>query len=114
MASCVVWVDSAHAKIFKLSVEGVKKKIIARDVPNTDEDFFHLVTNEIGEPPERLLIMGAGSIKVQLKNHLKKFHQDNLIDSLVGVEPMPDVTDLEILEASRKYFKKTAGQYLSM
>ena len=116
MGSCVVWVDSVHAKVFKLSVAGVKRKIIHINAahPGTEESFFHDVTSEIGAPPERLLIMGSGPAKNELKKYLQKFHYHDLLESLVGVEPLPEVTDLQILEASRKYFKKHSSYYLSM
>lgn len=116
MGSCVVWVDSVHAKVFKLSVAGVKKKLlqINADHPNSEESFFHDVMNEIGEPPERLLIMGSGTAKNDFKKFLEKYHKANLLESLVGVEPLPDANDLQILEASRKYFKKHSDYSLSM
>jgi stalled ribosome rescue protein Dom34 len=116
MGSCVVWVDSVHAKVFKLSVAGVKRKIIHINAthPNSEESFFQDVMNEIGEPPERLLIMGSGTTKNDFKKFLEKYHKDNLLESLVGVEPLPDVNDLQILEASRRYFKKHSDYSLSM
>ena len=116
MSSCVVWLDYVHAKVFKLSVAGVRRKVVnsISHPEESEEKFFADVANEIGEPPERLLIMGEGAAKLSFKKFLEKNHQKNLMESLVGIEPLPDVTDLQILEASRKYFKKHSGYNLSM
>ncbi len=117
MSACVVWIDSEHAKIFKLNVSGVEKKTLHLNEAtvkgahhdnhkkNAEEKFFHDVANEIGAV-EELLIFGSGLAKNHFKTHLEKHHHDSLSKHLVGVEPLDHLTDNQILEAGRKYFKK--------
>ena len=117
MSACVVWIDSEHAKIFKISASGVEKKQMKHhDVHpigarhdnhkhNAEEHFFHEVAKELGSP-EELLIFGAGMAKSHFKTHLEKHNHANLAKHIVGVETLDQLTDNQILEASRKFFKK--------
>ncbi len=120
MSSCVIWIDSKHAKIFKLSPEGiVKKELSHHEVPpigkshdnyinNAEEHFFHEVTQSLGQPDE-LLVYGAGVAKLHFRNHLEKHNHKKLFEALVGVETLDSVTDNQILAASRAFFKKHHG-----
>lgn len=116
MSACVVWIDSENAKIFKLSPDGTIKNHIHSHTThpigrkhdahkhNSEEHFFHEVAQSIGQV-EELLVFGAGPAKNHFKNHLEKHH--HLISKhLVGVEPLDHLSDNQILEASRRFFKK--------
>lgn len=115
MSACVVWIDSKTAKIFKLASDGVVKKELSHHevapigkrhdnyIQNAEKHFFNEVALSIGTPNE-LLVFGAGVAKSHFKNHLES-HNANLFKSLVGVETLDSVTDNQILEASRKFFK---------
>jgi stalled ribosome rescue protein Dom34 len=118
MASCVLWIDRENAKIFKLSSSGVdKKEMKHHDIPpfgahhdnhkhNAEEKFYHDVATAIGQV-EELLIMGPGVAKTHFKNHLEKHNHKDLLGKVVGVEALESMTDNQVLEASRKFFKKT-------
>jgi stalled ribosome rescue protein Dom34 len=117
MSACVVWIDSEHAKIFSISTSGVEKKMMKHHSVNpigahhdnhkhnAEEKFFHDVALAIGHV-EELLIFGAGMAKLHFKSHLDKHHHQQLAKHVVGVETLDNLTDNQILEASRKFFVK--------
>jgi stalled ribosome rescue protein Dom34 len=118
MSACVLWIDKENAKIFKLNNKGVdKKEMKHHDVPpfgahhdnhkhNAEEKFYHEVATAIGHVDE-LLIMGPGVAKTHFKNHLEKHNHKELLNKVVGVEALELMTDNQVLEASRKFFKKS-------
>ncbi len=117
MSACVLWIDSEHAKIFKISATGVDKKMMKHHSVNpigahhdnhkhnAEEHFFHEVAQELGTV-EELLIFGAGVAKSHFKNHLEKHNHNQLTKSLVGIETLDNLSDNQILESARKFFKK--------
>ena len=117
MSACVIWLDSEHAKIFNISAKGVEKKMMKHHEVNpigshhdnhkrnAVEHFYHEIAKSIGKP-EELLIFGAGLAKNHFKTHLEKHHHADLAKHVVGVETLDQLTDNQILEASRKFFKK--------
>ena len=117
MSACVIWMDSEHAKIFKISTSGIEKKTLKHHSVNphdshhdshkhtTEERFFHDIATTVG-PVEELLVFGAGLAKTHFKTHLEKHHHAALAKHLVGVETLDLMTDNQILEAGRKFFKK--------
>ena len=117
MSACIVWMDYEHAKVFKLSASGIEKKMMHhKSAPphdahhdsfkhNAEERFFHEIASEIGNS-EEVLVFGAGLAKNHFKTHLEKHHHTDLAKHLVGVEPLDHLTDNQILEAGRKFFKK--------
>lgn len=117
MSACVIWIDSEHAKIFNISASGVKKKLLKRHEVhpngahhdthkhNAEEHFFHEVAMGVGDV-EELLVFGSGLAKTHFKTHLEKHHHHELFKHLVGVETLDHLSDNQILEAARKFFKK--------
>lgn len=117
MSACVIWMDSEHAKIFKISVDGIDKKMMRQHSTdpsgahhdshkhNAEEHFFHEVATAVGNV-EELLVFGAGMAKNHFKTHLEKHHHGQLAKHLVGVETLDNLTDNQVLEAARKFFKK--------
>lgn len=117
MSSCLVWIDSVHAKVFDISPSGIKRKVVKLNAIqhsnnhyeanrlNSEENFFHDVATTLGKDAERFLIMGPGVAKGNFKKHLERHHHP-LIPKLVGIETLADVSDNKILEASRNHFKK--------
>ena len=117
MSSCILWIDSKNAKIFKLTPEGVVKKELSHHeiapigkthdqyLKNAEKLFFHEVALSIGSPDE-LIVFGAGLAKTHFKNHLETHQHSDILKVLVGVETLDSVSDNQILEASRKFFKK--------
>ena len=72
---------------------------------NAEEHFFHEIATAIGKMDE-LLVFGSGMAKTHFKTHLEKHNHHDLTKSLVGVEVLENLTDNQILEAGRKFFKK--------
>lgn len=117
MSACVIWIDSEHAKIFKISTSKIDKQTLKHHSVNpigshhdshkhnSEEKFFHEVALAIGDV-EELLIFGSGLAKNHFKTHIEKHHHSQLAKHIVGVEPLDHLTDNQILEASRKFFKK--------
>jgi stalled ribosome rescue protein Dom34 len=117
MSACVVWMDSEHAKIFKISAAGIEKKTLKHHSVNphdshhdahkadAEQKFFHEIAGTIGNV-EELLVFGSGLAKTHFKSHLEKHHHTDLAKHLVGVEALDHLTDNQILEAGRKFFKK--------
>ncbi len=60
MSACVIWMDSEHAKIFKISVDGIDKKMMKQHSVdpsgshhdshkhNAEEHFFHEIATAVG------------------------------------------------------------------
>lgn len=117
MSACVVWIDSQRARVFKISAEGIQKKMMKQHAVqsvgahhdnhkhNSDEHFFQDVATFVGSPDE-LLVFGSGKAKNHFKNHLEKHNRNDLARHLVGVETLGNLSDNQILEAARKFFKK--------
>ncbi|MCM0606468.1 MAG: hypothetical protein KA715_10290 [Xanthomonadaceae bacterium] len=117
MSACVVWIDSEHAKVFKISASGIDKKTMKHHEAdnksahhdehkhNAHEYFFNAVAKEIGKVDD-LLVFGSGVAKSHFKTHLEKHHPADLAKHLVGVETLELLSDNQILEAARKFFKK--------
>ena len=116
MSACVLWIDSEHAKIFKISIDGIVKKLLSQHSVhpsgarhdqhkiNSENKFFHEIAVSINST-EELLILGAGLAKNHFKNHLEAHHQE-LHKHIVGFETLDSVSDNQILEFSRQFFKK--------
>jgi len=117
MAACVVWIDSEHAKLFKISAAGVEKKEMKKHgaqhsnshqdahFHQQEEHFFKEISQAVGKV-EELLVFGPGPAKAHFKTHLEKHHKHDMLPHLVGVESLDKMSDNQILEASRKFFKK--------
>lgn len=117
MSACIVWIDSEHAKLFKIGTNGVEKKDMKLHSPSHsnghhdnhknehEKKFFHEVAVAIGSV-EELLVFGSGMAKTHFKQHLDNHHKSDLAKHLVGVEALDHLTDNQILEAGRKFFKK--------
>jgi len=118
MAACVLWIDSQYARVFKISAAGIKRKIVKlnriqhhnghveRNLLNAEDKFFQDVIAAIGEVTERFLIMGPAQAKLNFKKYLEKHNYRNLLRPLVTVMAADDMTDNQILEASRLQFRR--------
>ena len=118
MQACIVWVDYLHARVFKVSPTGIVKKVIklnaiqhsnghrARNFENSEEKYFQDVVNAIGKPPLNLLVMGSGLAKNNFQDFLEKKQKNKLYKCLVGFVKIADLSDNQILKASRQFFKK--------
>jgi stalled ribosome rescue protein Dom34 len=117
MSASVLWLDTEHAKVFKISADAVEKKEVKlhgmshsnnkqeTHKDNLEQHFFKEVCSTIGKV-EELLVFGPGMAKTHFRTFLEKNHKHDLYKNLVGVEPLDSLTDNQILESSRKFFKK--------
>lgn len=117
MSACVIWIDSQHAKLFKISASGIVSHELKKHShkhsnshqdshKHQEEEHFFCEVAQAASKPEELLIFGPGVAKSHFKNHIEKHNQSDLAKVLVGVEPLDHLSDNQILEASRKFFKK--------
>ena len=118
MQACIVWVDYLHARVFKVSPTGIVKKVIklnaiqhsnghrAGNFKISEENYFQDVINAIGKPPLHLLVMGSGLAKNNFQDFLEKKQKNKLYKCLVGLVKIADLSDNQILKASRQFFKK--------
>lgn len=118
MQTCVVWVDYLHARVFKISPAGVVKKVIklnaiqhsnghrSGNFKNSEENYFRDVVKAVGKPPLNLLVMGSGLAKNNFQDFLEKKQKNQLYKCVVGLVKIADLSDNQILKASRQFFKK--------
>lgn len=116
MSACIVYIDSEHAKIFKLKEKKVEemnlKKHEVMHHTHGDHDkahkasnhFFHEVAGALKGMTEILLI-GPGLAKTHLKAHIDEHHKAELSKHVVGVETVDKITPNQMLEVGRKFFK---------
>ncbi len=112
----VVWLDSSEAEIFHLNASGTKKEHLKKHThehstshgdareDQQNEHFFHEIAGKLAGAKE-ILIMGPGLAKTHLKSHLEKHHHAALAQKVVGVETSERVTENQVLEHARKFFK---------
>lgn len=114
MSAYVVWVDTEHAKVFKLATSGVESKNVKnhhhnhhgynpRDQHPDHEKYYHEVAEHVKDASE-LLILGPGLGKDHFKKHLDSHHA-SLAKKVVGIETTDHPTDNQILAYTRKFFK---------
>lgn len=125
MSACVVWIDSQNAKVFSISPKGIQHKSLKMHgaehsgghhdahKKNSEEHFFHEVASAVGSV-EELLVFGPGVAKNHFKSHLEKHHHAQLAKHLVGCESLEQLSDNQILEAARKFFKKYNTYHVSI
>jgi hypothetical protein len=115
MSSYVVWIDTEHAKVFKMSAEGNTHHDVKnhehshhgfnpRDQHPDHQKFYHSVAEKLKGAGE-ILIVGPGLGKDHFKNHLEKHHASDLAKKVLSVESMDHPSDPQILAHARKFFK---------
>jgi len=116
MAYFVIWTDSDHAKVFKLSSSGTQEETVKRhgqhgagghhnkgDKSNEDH-FFHDICKHL-QGAEEILIVGPGLAKTHLKHHFDSHHAHDLAKKVVGVESLDHPTEGQIVAFGKKFFK---------
>lgn len=114
MTASILFIDSNHAKIFKLIPAKMETSELKKhgdshpsDDNKTDEyekHFFTDVTSQLKDASQ-LLIVGPGQAKTRFKTHLEN-HQQALAKNIVGVETIDQLSDAKIIEVGRKFFKE--------
>jgi stalled ribosome rescue protein Dom34 len=111
-----LWVDHAHAFIYKYTANGVEETKIdshihADRVDNEAkhkmyEKFYHDLTGKMSDAQE-LMIMGPRTAKDEFKHHLDKHHHQKLAKVVVGVETMRShPTTAMMREKAGDFFKE--------
>ena len=114
MSAYVVWLDSHHAKLFKMTPDGAEYKMDKHEIKHHDSrddanhknvsKFFEEVAGKLRDASEVLLV-GPGEARKQFKHHLENHHHAELAKKIVGNEPMDHPHDAQILAHARKFFK---------
>jgi len=115
MNASILFIDSDHAKIFKLNPEKMEsstlKKHESSHHASADEKkdehekhFFTDVTSALVGTTE-LLIVGPGQAKNRFKAHLDTHHHQGLAQAVIGVETVDHPTDPQIIAVGKKFFK---------
>ena len=117
----VVWLDSEHAKIFKLLPGGKSEQEVLKSGVRKDhhtgpsnqgsahhqaeEHFLHDLAGKL-KPAVEVLVVGPGIAKSHFKHHLEKHHHSDLLKKVVAFENMDHPTDGQIVDMAHKFFKK--------
>jgi stalled ribosome rescue protein Dom34 len=117
MSAVIVWLDHQEAQVYHLSAQGTKKEHLkkhAHEHSNShgdarhhqqDEHFYHEIAGKLAGA-EEVLLMGPGLAKNHFKTHLEKHHHAVLAKKVVGVETVDHITENQLMETARKFFKK--------
>ena len=119
-AHAVVWIDHHEARIILFNRDAVDEKIVhpdhavhhlhskagSRDGARAPEDpaFYHDVADALKDT-QSLFVVGPANSKTELVKHLHA-HFPELGKRIAGVEAMERVTDGELLDAARHFFKR--------
>ncbi|MBC7386933.1 MAG: eRF1 domain 2 [Cryobacterium sp.] len=115
MSARILFIDSDHAKIFKLNADKIdthamKKHDAQHQVggggkeDEQEKHFFHDVAKELAGTTE-LLVVGPGLAKIRFKTHLETHHHQDLCKAVVGMEAIDHPTDPQIMAVGKKFFK---------
>ncbi len=117
MSYVVVWTDKLHSRTFSFTAAGVQghhfekrsheKHPHANDTRAAHDEqnrFFSELAAGLKEATE-LLIVGPGVGKNQFANYLEVHSPHDLFKKVVGIEPLDDVTDPQIVAFAKKYFR---------
>ncbi len=116
MNNFVIWLDTQDAKIFELKPEGIEKSHVKKSGPDhhhnkkdqvTDSQlghYFDALAEKI-KSADQILLLGPSLGKNHFKTHLES-HKSGLASKIIGMENLENVSEKQILEASRTFFKE--------
>ena len=118
MTNFALWIDHAHASVYKFHdgvVEETKFRASEMNIPEENvghenklhdhHHFFHLIAENL-QGVHKLLVMGPGIAKNEFKHHCENHHHQKLAQEIIGLEPMEShPTKMMIIHAAQKYFK---------
>ncbi len=115
----VVWIDHIQAKIFFFDRQGAELHNLTATLPHRqthnkagtidgkrnppDQRFYHDVVLAL-EPAMEWLIIGPGSARIELEEHIRS-HHPQLNGRIIGVEAADHPTDGQIVEHARRFFR---------
>lgn len=119
----VVWIDHREARVFSFGAEDAEKKRIRADEPRhkvrhagnveggnavrDNRQFFEAILASLEQQLKDVgewLIVGPGDTKKDFQKYVEG-HAEMLASKLVGIGPMEDPTDDELVTAARQHFK---------
>lgn len=118
MQNIIIWLDSKEAFGFNLKVSGTEKFHLIKKsidhhrrhkkdihVDSNAEHYYHELALKL-KGVNRLLLLGPSLCKTHFKNYLETHDANGLGKSIIGVHSLEHVTENQILEAGRKFFKQ--------
>ncbi len=112
----VVWMDSKHAKVYRIQGEKFEVTTAAANTPDhhthsksedkhkDDHRYFAAIVDLLGHSADRILLVGPGNAKTHFKTHLEDHHNKELAKRVVGTETMDHPTDAQLVAHAHKYF----------
>lgn len=116
MSAYVVWMDSEHAKVFRVKGGDILiVKVLRHDrdhhTANKNDSkqkdsprFFQDVADHLKSTNDRVLLVGPGVSKNHFVTYLDRHHQKALAQRIVGTETMDHPTDAQVVAYARQYF----------
>jgi stalled ribosome rescue protein Dom34 len=116
MSAYIVWLDHKEAQVYQLTPQGPKKEHLKKSMhehsnshadarhDQQDSKFYHEIAAKLSQANEILLI-GPGLAKNHFKTHLEQHHHAQLAKKVVGVETVDHITEPQMLDVARKFFK---------
>ena len=119
MAGMIVWLDHNDAEVFHLDGKNSPKQHLkkhGRDsaashahggakIEPHDERYYHEIAQALKEA-DQILILGPGLAKNHFRTHLEKHYHSSIFSKIVGFENTDKLTDNQILEKARGFFKE--------
>jgi stalled ribosome rescue protein Dom34 len=115
----LVWLDHRLAKVFHFNAEDSRRETVSSTHPHehlhhkansidsghasVDKPFLERVTQAIANAGA-ILIVGPGSAKTELQNHILHSHP-NIAAKISAVDPIDHPSDGELLAHARRFFK---------
>jgi len=116
----VVWIDHREARIAFVSHDAANEIVLHPDHSRhhtrskagspegrratEDHVFFQKIANDLAHV-RGFLLVGPASAKTEFVKHLHRY-DPRLVERLTAIESMDHLTDGELADAARKYFKK--------
>jgi hypothetical protein len=115
----VIWIDHREARVFHFSATETDRLVLQPSNPthhihhkaNTigsghlpvDQQYLHDVALTIADAGA-VLVTGPANAKTELVKHIRH-HDPRLMNLIVGVETVDHLSDAQLMDLARKYFK---------
>ena len=118
----VVWLDHRDAKVFHITTADASERDVhatnssqhqaaghkdrgkSGKRPPVDKDYFEGIAGALGGAKE-ILVMGPAEAKTEFMTFVESHHKD-MKSRVIGVEAAGHMSDHQIVEHARKFFKK--------
>jgi len=118
----VVWLDHRDAKVFHITTADASERDVqatnssehqaaghkdrgkSGKRPPVDKEYFEGIVAALGSARE-ILVMGPADAKTEFMKFVESHHK-GMKDRVIGVEPAEHMTDHQVVEHARRFFKK--------